>query len=456
MDGHIVEVAEWLGDYGEYSHASGGIVNEGPLAGLLNEVHRWVEIEIGQNDSSEGIAFVEHQLVDRVLSPSVVSEEENTPPSLVSVGFREGRLLTEGDSAHLEALVYDFDTDVTVVTIDLSELGLGTVELSDSGLQGDHTIHDDIWTALITYDGLNHGMMDASVVIEDFWVAVEEQTSIEIINAAPRMISLDFMPDTVRRGETVDVSVTALDGHGIDSVGIDLLSAGGALSALSESDGVWSGNFVVPDGISPGERSIPVRITDGDGETVMAVHTHFDGFPVDAPMLTIENEAPSVTSVSLLRSGETAEKIHVPHSGDPIPHSLEASIDDPDGISSVQAKIGRLAPIGSSGAWLLMVDDGTGGDRVSGDGIYTLQFDARASLPEGNITIQIRATDTYLSTTPTLEQPHILKLEKLGAGGGSNWFSDNSTTLVFVTVGLLLIVGIAVFAISLRKSDTEW
>lgn len=457
MDGHIVEVAEWLGDYGENSHASGSIVNEGPLAGLLNEVHRWVEIEIGQNDSGESIAFVEHQLVDRVLSPSVVSEEENTPPSLVSVGFREGRLLTEGDSAHLEALVYDFDTDVTVVTIDLSELGLGTVELSDSGLQGDHTIHDDIWTALITYEGLNHGMMDASVTIEDFWVSVEEHTSIEIINAAPRMISLDFMPDTVRRGETVDVSVTALDGHGIDSVGIDLLSAGGALSALSESDGVWSGNFVVPDEISPGERSIPVRITDGDGETVMAVHIHLDGFPVDAPMLTIENEAPSITSASLLRFGELAEKIHVPLSGDPIPHSLEASIDDPDGISSVQAKIGRLAPIGSSAVWLLMVDDGTGGDRVSGDGIYTLQFDARASLPEGNITIQIRATDTYLSTTPTTEQLHILELEKLSAGkGGGNWFSDNSTTLVFVAVGLLLIVGITIFAISLRKSDTEW
>ena len=103
------------------------------------------------------------------------------------------------------------------------------------------------------------------------------------------------------------------------------------------------------------------------------------------------------------------------------------------------------------------VDDGTGGDQVSGDGVYTLQFDARASLPEGNITIQIRATDTYLSTTPTTEQLHILELEKLSAGkGGGNWFSDNSTTLVFVAVGLLLIVGITVFAISLRKSDTEW
>ena len=111
-------------------------INEGPLAGLLNEVHRWIEISLGDN-SSEDIAFIEHQLVDRVLSPSIISEEENTPPALLTVGFREGRLLTEGDSAHLEVLVYDFDTDVTAVSVDLTEIGLGIVELSDSGLIGD-------------------------------------------------------------------------------------------------------------------------------------------------------------------------------------------------------------------------------------------------------------------------------------------------------------------------------
>ena len=258
-------------------------------------------------------------------------------------------------------------------------------------------------------------------------------------------------------GQTVEVTVTAVDGHGVASVGIDLLSAGGDLTTLSESDGAWVGQFVVPAGISPGERPIPVRITDGDGETVMATHIHPNGYPVDAPMLTIENEAPTVGSVSGLRSGEVIETIQVPNSGDALAHTLEATIDDPDGISSAQAKIGRLAPIGSSDAWLLMVDDGTGGDRVAGDGVYTLQFDARSSLPEGNITIKVRATDTYLSTTPSIEQSHTLALEKLGSGGGGgSWFSENSTTLVFVALGLLLIVGVTAVAISLRKSDADW
>ena len=76
-------------------------------------------------------------------------------------------------------------------------------------------------------------------------------------------------------------------------------------------------------------------------------------------------------------------------------YSLEATIEDIDGISSVQAKIGRLAPIGMSESWILMSDDGTGADRVAGDGVYSLQFIPRSSLGEGEIPILIRATDGF-------------------------------------------------------------
>ena len=457
MDGHNVTLAEWIGDYGGEAYASGSVVNEGPLAGLLNEVYRWIQISFNENGTTEDLAFVEYQSVDRVLSPSVISEEENTAPNLISVGFREGRILTEGDSAHLEALVYDFDTDVIAVSIDLSEIGLGIVELSDSGLQGDHTIHDDIWTALVTYEGLQHGIIEPTVTMEDFWVSVSEDTSIEITNAAPRLMSLQFSPDSVIRGDTVDVSVTAVDGHGVESVSVDLLGVGGDLSQLVETDGAWIGQFMVPSGISPGERAIPIRITDGDGETVIAVHTHSAGFPVDAPRLTIENEAPTIESLTILRDGEIVDTVHVPSSGDPITHLLEVTIQDPDGVSSAQAKIGRLAPIGNSEAWLLMVDDGTGGDRVAEDGVYSLLFDVRSTLPEGNMTIEVRATDTYLSTTPFNDQQQTLELEKLNSGGnGGSWISDNSMMLIAVGLMLLLLIGVTAVAISMRNSESEW
>ena len=457
MDGHNVALAEWIGDYGGDAYASGSLVNEGPLAGLLNEVHRWIEISFSENGSAEDLAFVEHQLVDRVLAPSVISEEENTPPSLLSLGFREGRLLTEGDAAHLEVIVYDFDTDITAVSVDLSEIGLGIVELSDSGLLGDHTIHDDIWTALLNYEGLQHGVFQAPVTIDDFWVSVVEEANIEITNMAPRMISLQFSPNSVVRGDTVDVTVTAMDGHGVDSVAVDLLGVGGELSQLVETDGEWVGQFTVPTGMSPGERLIPIRITDGDDETVISVHTHAGGFPVGAPKLTIENEAPMIGDAVIIREGETVDTVHVPSSGDPITHLLEVAIEDPDGVSSAQAKIGRLAPIGSSEAWLLMVDDGTGGDRVAGDGIYSLLFDVRRTLPEGNMTIEVRATDTYLSTTPMSEQQHIIELEKLNSGGsGGSWVTDNSMMLISVGLVLLLLIGVTAVVISMRNSESEW
>ena len=189
----------------------------------------------------------------------------------------------------------------------------------------------------------------------------------------------------------------------------------------------------------------------------MCIRDSAGGFPVDAPKLTIENEAPIIANVSIIRDGEIVDTVHVPSTGDPITHLLEVAIEDPDGVSSAQAKIGRLAPIGSSEAWLLMVDDGTGGDRVEGDGIYSLLFDVRTTLPEGNITIEVRATDTYLSTTPQNEQQQTLELEKLNPGGsGGNWIADNSLTLVAVGLALLLLVGVTAVVISMRNSESEW
>ena len=159
----------------------------------------------------------------------------------------------------------------------------------------------------MNYEGLEHGIIPTSVTIDDFWLSIVEESSIEITNAAPRMLSLQFSPDSVVRGDLVDVTVTAVDGHGVESAAVDLLGVGGELSQLIETNGEWIGQFTVPTGMSPGERTIPIRITDGDGETVISEHTHAGGFPIDAPKLTIVNEAPIIGDIVIIREGETVD-----------------------------------------------------------------------------------------------------------------------------------------------------
>ena len=465
VDGHDVEVAQWVGEYGSDSYASGFVINEGPLSGLLSEVFRWIEVDFSDNQTGSGtISFVENQVVDRILYPSVITEDENTLPTIESASFREGILLTEGGNAHLEVIVVDVDTDVISVSVDLSFIGMGIVPLSDSGLDGDITIHDDIWTAEISHPGLQYGEFNATVIINDYWAQVTEYHNLTITNAPPRVDAVTFSPSTAKRGDVVSVSVVASDGHGVSEVSVDLLSAGGVLTKLtppsSQSGTPWEGQFTVPTSLSPGARVIPLRLTDGEGETILVSNPEF------LPLLEIENENPSLEYIEVLSSGQSQTTIsvdgtvqhfvHSPTTDVAISHTLEVTVNDPDGVSSVQAKIGRLADIGKSDDWLLLVDDGTSGDRVSGDGVYTLEFDVRPSVPEGDIAVLIRASDIFFATTDIEDQTHTFSILKSDCcSDNRGWFSKNAETIAVVSISVLFVCGLAAILLSIRKSDFD-
>ena len=141
--------------------------------------------------------------------------------------------------------------------------------------------------------------------------------------------------------------------------------------------------------------------------------------------------------------------------GNQITHSLEVQITDIDDISSAQIKIGRLAPIGSSNTWLLMSDDGMGEDRVPNDGIYTISFDVRSTLQEGDFIIFIRATDNYFSMTPSDLQSYNLILEKVPSDENinNNWLKNNSMNLIILSMMLMLFSGIGGAFYLIRKSE---
>ena len=456
VDGHQVEVMNWKGMYDGNSWANGTVINEGILAGLIDEVRRVITI-----DDTVGSYLVENQTLERIHLPLIITSDENTEPKLLELRFREGVLYAEGGFAHLEAVIEDVDADVQQVEVDLTTYGLGIVQLSDRGLFGDLVIHDDIWTAAIEATGLVYGTENVEVEIRDYWAQVSEMAVLNIENPAPRMVSLQFSPSVVHRGDSVSISVQAIDGHGMDSISVDLLGFGGEVISLIQSAAeisppIWEGEFTVANGMIPGDVFLPIRLTDLDGASRLSHSIIMDGNLVDAPQLTILNEAPIADTISIYRNGEVRENIAVPEDGSPISQLIEVLIDDPDGISSVQAKIGRLAPIGQSEQWLLMVDDGTGGDRIPSDGIYTLSVDARSSLPEGKMTILIRGTDIYLSTTAEEDQQVVLNLEKTDSETSSTfWTAKMTTALIWGVLILLTMLAITGIVITLKNSELE-
>ena len=450
IDGHNVDVIDWIGDYGNNTEASGSVINEGLLAGLFHHVNRSITLSLLDGE----VNFHETQNLDKIRSPSIITAEENTPPLLENIKFREGFLYTEGGQAHLEVSVDDVDNDIISISVDMSQFGLGIIELSDRGLFGDTVIHDDVWTSLIIADGLDFGNKTVEIEINDFWETVVFSSNIVILNPAPVMSSISFTPNVVKRGDFVDVSISANDGHGVSSVSLELTSAGGESIPLSLIDSKWVGQFQVPYIIAPGERLVPIRLIDGNDSSRLITKSLINGVEISS-ILIIENEAPTFVNYSIIRDNEISDTVAVPKSGDPIPQVLEISIVDPDGLSSVQVKMGRLAPIGESNNWILMKDDGVGVDRIANDGIYSLEIFPRSSLPNGEIEIFVRGTDIYLSTTDVSDQSLVIKLDKTDESITGNWFSDNKSILIVLGLFIVLSLSFAGILIILRNSDID-
>ena len=134
------------------------------------------------------------------------------------------------------------DNDIISVNVDLSNFGLGIIELSDRGFSGDEVIHDNIWTALVNAEGLEFGNKSVDIEMTDIWETIAITSSLEILNPAPTMSSITFTPSTVYRGDVVNVSIVAVDAHGVESISLELMSSGGESVDLVFIDSQWIGD----------------------------------------------------------------------------------------------------------------------------------------------------------------------------------------------------------------------
>ncbi|MED5486899.1 MAG: choice-of-anchor X domain-containing protein [Candidatus Thermoplasmatota archaeon] len=449
-DGHTIPVTHWTGTYGNEGSAFGAVINEGVLAGLITEVSRNVSLDLGDGESA---VFEETQSLSRVLSPSIITESENTPPSVVSVSIREGNLLNEnGNIAHLEVTISDPDWNVRSVEADFSvgDLDLGTIVLNDIGLDGDISIHDEKFTAMIEYSGTFSGDADVQINVEDDWVTVDIVSTIFVQNRLPRVTSLDFSPQSVNRGDLTTVTISAEDSSGVSSVGVDTTEWGGNITLLDLVDGVWIGEIVVPMNIPSGNQILPVRVQDGDGGNGITT-VYGNGEQLQA--LYILNEGPAVSNLTFYDEGTITTELDIPSSGTNY-YTMTATVTDLDPITIVQAKLGVLAPPGESENWVSMRDDGQGVDAIANDGIWSVEVEVRPWVPSTAV-VEVRGIDQQLAQTPISDRSFTVDLGTSSGGengGGQAVLEGASQTwLILGVIGLFLVAAIVGLTLWIRS-----
>jgi hypothetical protein len=467
-DGHTMDVTRWSGSYGEDgSNASGLVVNNGILAGLVAEVSRAVFVDI---DEEQDAWFWENQSLERVLSPNIISASENTAPEIVAITLHEGMVVNEGGNlVHIQVQVDDPDWNMRTVTVDLSNLGMGSVELNDLGLDGDIIVHDDNFTGSFLYFGTDAGNISVEVTATDAWTTTTTQNTLPVNHRAPRLVDFILSPDSVIRGENVTVSARGFDTLGVTSIGIDLRGEGGELFELTDDGaGLYSGNVTIPPTVTPGQLLLPVRLEDSAGgyATVTRLHTTstsvgtggdaWNAATVSIPALDVVNEGPTIADFTILKDGSEVEGIIVPDVGDgSSTYAFTVKVTDPDAITVVQAKLGMLAPIGQDNSWLSMTDDGAGADMLAGDGIYSINVTVREGLPADAVELQFRGIDVFLATTAPIHTETVqLNEDDLGpASNPGEVFFDfaSSTVLILILLGILLFGGGIALVVIMRK-----
>jgi len=456
-DGFNLSVVHWTGTYGDSGGvANGSIVDEGPLMGLVSSVVRSLELPFGEENDTA--LFSESQVVERILSPSIITAENNSAPVLVSMDFLEGLAIGEGGSTGtLVAHITDAEFNIESVTVDLTPLGGGIVTMNDRGLDGDAAIGDDRYTTRHIVRGLEVGNITLNVTAEDWFGSVMDgQSTVQVVNQGPRLTNVEMVPDRGPRGTTVIINAQAYDGHGVESVQIDMRMKGGNLVELVETSGIWAGNFSIPETIAPGEHELQFILTDAlgrksivdawHGQTANATFTNLYGehaIPdgvMNPVTLLVYNTPPSIVApdnLALTKSDDTATAL------------LEVEIYDTDGIAVARANLGVFTPLGTQTTWVSMNDEGINGDRVPGDGIYTVEMSVRQSIPIGTHEVIVQASDSYGEATGYTSIN--VRLSEEGASVIStdgNFLSDG------ILIGILVMFGIGVavmIVISIRN-----
>ena len=317
----------------------------------------------------------------------------------------------------------------------------------------------DIFSTVISVPGLEIGLIEINITATDkFGISTVGTGQIEVVNQAPRLTSVEMSPSVGYRGTILVVNAEAYDGHGVGNVSVDLRSYGGELFYLTDNAGVWTGQITIPQGMPPGYQSVEFILQDGAGKvgtTSIWYQDQPDSQDPRGPHY-ISDEIAVPIEVRVLNSAPEIippENKIITRSDSSIIEILEVQIIDADGILNARADLGVFAPLGNDGIWLKMYDDGTNGDRVANDGIFTVQLSVRSSTPLGAHEVLIQASDNY--DVVTSQVPVLITVEDQTSSVPGLDDTAVSPEMLMGIFSVLVFGIIIVSAILLRNKDDD-
>ena len=303
------------------------------------------------------------------------------------------------------------------------------------------------------------GIIEITITATDkFGVTPQGVGEIEVVNQAPRLTSVEILPNVGYRGTVLVVNAEAYDGHGVSNISIDLRNYGGDLVPLIDNSGVWAGQISIPQGMPPGYQFIEFILEDGVGKigtssvwyqdqpnSLDPRGPHYISDEISVPVeIRVLNSAPEITvpeNKIISRSESVTTEI------------LEIQIFDADGVLNARADLGVFAPLGNDGVWTTMYDDGTNGDRVANDGNFSVQLSVRSSTPLGTHEVLVQAADNY--DVVTSQVPISITVEDQTSIVPGLEDASLSTEMLLGIFGILVIAIIVVSAMLLRNKDDD-
>ncbi|MCD6384106.1 MAG: C39 family peptidase, partial [Thermoplasmata archaeon] len=320
----------------------------------------------------------------------------NHAPEISRAWIAPQEVLRDGESQiTLYCSAEDVDGDLVGVEVDLQRLGGYTHQrLYDDGTHGDETPGDGVYSLLYTVPrGAEEGNITVTFTAFDAAGATATATaSVEVKDpytstSPPVIVRTGFTPSAAPPDGYTEVRIWArvMDPEGdIDRVYADMTPIGGKKITILRDDGAGGdlipadGNytylFTIPPTIAYGVYNITVKAEDVPGHVTKRT-----------AILTVipPPEPPKLSQVKLNRTS-------VPNDG-VTPVLLTARVKDPNNdVSEVFADLSEVGGDRKS----KMYDDGTHGDLIPSDRVYSVVFTVPKNVRPGRKSIEVTAKDS--------------------------------------------------------------